>query len=242
MKALILAGGRGKRLEHRSSNSNKCMLEFAGKPLIEHSLANCMKIEPDEIVIVVGYLAEQIINHYGNRYRGVKISYAIQQEQRGLVHAMETAAKFIGSSDFMLFLADEILLEPNHIGMLRAYREGGLFGLCGTTIARDENAVRKTYAVFEDQTGRVLRLVEKPRRRINQYQGTGNILLSNDILKYIEWTPVNPSRNEKELPDLIQCAIDDGHIVKSFLIGGEYININTAEDIVLAENALASVA
>jgi dTDP-glucose pyrophosphorylase len=66
--------------------------------------------------------------------------------------------------------------------------------------------------------------------------------LSHEILKYIEWTPVNPSRNEKELPDLIQCAIDDGHIVKSFLIGGEYININTAEDIVLAESALASVA
>lgn len=242
MKALILAGGRGKRLEHRSATTNKCMLEFAGKPLIEYSLANCLRIDPEEIVIVVGYLAEQIVNYYGNRYEGVRISYAIQPEQRGLVHAIETAGKFIGSADFMLFLADEILLEPNHTGMLRAYREGEVFGLCGTTIARDENAVRKTYAVFEDQNGRILRLVEKPRRRINEYQGTGNILLSNEILKYIEWTPVNPARNEKELPDLIQCAIDDGHIVKSFLIGGEYININTAEDIVLADHALQSVA
>lgn len=242
MKALVLAGGRGKRLEHHSANSNKCMLEFSGKPLIEYSLANCIRIDPEEIVIVVGYLAEQIINHYGNRYQGVKITYAIQQEQRGLVHAIETAAKFLGSADFMLFLADEILLAPNHTGMLAAYREGGLFGLCGTAITRDENAVRKTYAVFEDQTGRILRLVEKPRRRINQYQGTGNILLSNQILSYIDLTPVNPARNEKELPDLIQCAIDDGHIVRSFLIGGEYININTAEDILLADRALASVA
>lgn len=242
MKALILAGGRGRRLEQRSADRNKCMLEFSGKPLIEYSLANCVRIDPEEIVIVVGYLAEQIVNYYGNRYQGIKISYAIQAEQRGLVHAIETARKFIGTADFMLFLADEILLEPNHTGMLQAYREGGVFGLCGITVAHDENAVRKTYAVFEDQDKRILRLVEKPRRRINEYQGTGNILLSNEILNYIDCTPVNPSRNEKELPDLIQCAIDDGHIVKSFPIGGEYININTAEDIVLADRVLRSVA
>jgi dTDP-glucose pyrophosphorylase len=77
--------------------------------------------------------------------------------------------------------------------------------------------------------------VEKPRRSINQYQGTGNIIFSNRILDYIEYTPINQARNEKELPDLIQCAIDDGHIVQSFLVGGRYININTPEDAALAE-------
>src|ERR1700722_10041692 len=109
MKALILAGGRGKRLEAQSAERNKCMIEFAHKPLIEWSLDNCARISPDEIVVVVGYLAEQIINHYGNSYRGIRIRYAIQREQHGLVHAIEAAAPFLGSSDFMLFLADEIL-------------------------------------------------------------------------------------------------------------------------------------
>jgi dTDP-glucose pyrophosphorylase len=89
--------------------------------------------------------------------------------------------------------------------------------------------------VFEDQDGRILRLVEKPRRAINRYQGTGNIIFSNRILDYIEYTPINQARNEKELPDLIQCAIDDGHVVKSFLVGGRYVNINTPEDAALAE-------
>jgi len=217
------------------------MLGFAGKPLIEHSLDHCDRLRVDEIVIVVGYLAEQIINHYGNRYRGIRIRYAIQQQQRGLVHAIETAAPFLGSSDFVLFLADEILLEPRHHAMLSRFDEGGLFALCGTTIPADPNAVRKTYAILEDQKGRVLRLVEKPRRAVNQFQGTGNIIFSNRILEYIEYTPINPSRNEKELPDLIQCAIDDGHIVESFLAGGRYININTPEDIALAEEAVGAM-
>jgi NDP-sugar pyrophosphorylase family protein len=144
MKALILAGGRGKRLEAHSAERNKCMLEFAGKPLIEHSLDNCARLSPDEIVVVVGYLAEQIINHYGNSYRGTRVRYAIQREQRGLVHAIETAAPFLGASDFMLFLADEILLEPNHIAMMERFRAGGVFGLCGLTIPDDPEAVRKT--------------------------------------------------------------------------------------------------
>jgi dTDP-glucose pyrophosphorylase len=238
MKALILAGGRGKRLESRSAECNKCMMRFTGKPLIEYSLDHCVRIAPEEIVIVVGYLAEQIINHYGNQYHGIPIRYAIQQEQRGLVHAIETAAPFLGKADFMLFLADEILLEPQHLAMIQQFQDQEIFGLCGLTLSSDENAVRKTYAVFEDQNGRILRLVEKPRRRINEYQGTGNILFRNAILDYIAYTPINPSRSEKELPDLIQCAIDDGWLVKSFLVGGRYININTEEDVLIAERDL----
>ena len=242
MKALILAGGRGKRLEARSAERNKCMIEFAGKPLIEWSLENCVGTAPEEIVVVVGYLAEQIINHYGNAYRGIRIRYAIQREQHGLVHAIETAAPFLGSSDFMLLLADEILLDPNHRAMVERFRQGDAFALCGLTIAPDPQAVRKTYAVFEDNGGRILRLVEKPRRAINQYQGTGNCIFSNGILEYIEYTPISQARNEKELPDLIQCAIDDGHVVQSFLVGGRYVNINTVEDVSLAEEAVGVLA
>ncbi len=51
----------------------------------------------------------------------------------------------------------------------------------------------------------------------------------------MEVTPINQSRQEKELPDLIQCAIDDGHMVKAFDIGDGYVNINTPEDIAIAE-------
>jgi dTDP-glucose pyrophosphorylase len=240
MKALLLAGGRGRRLEGHSAERNKCMLEFAGKPLIEHSLDHCVRISPDEIVIVVGYLAEQVINHYGNRYEGIRIRYAIQREQHGLVHAIETAAPFLGRADFMLFLADEILLEPNHAAMVERFRRDDVFALCGVTFPQDPDAVRNTYAVLEDQEGRILRLIEKPRRPLNECQGTGNIMFRNGILDYLARTPINQGRNERELPDLIQCAIDEGHIVRSFVVGGRYININMPQHIEEAERELAT--
>jgi NDP-sugar pyrophosphorylase family protein len=241
MKALVLAGGRGKRLEGHSAERNKCMLAFAGKPLIEHSLDNAVALAPEEIVVVVGYLAEQVINHYGNRYRGVRVRYAIQREQQGLVHAIETAAPYLGSADFMLFLADEILLEPHHPAMLERYRAADVFALCGVTFPADRDAVTNTYAVLEDQQGRILRLIEKPRRPLNGCQGTGNVLFNNAILEYLARTPINQGRNERELPDLIQCAIDDGHIVRSFVVGGRYININTPAHVAEAEQELGAV-
>lgn len=242
MKALILAGGRGKRLADSLVHTNKCMMNVGGKPLIEYSLDNSVDVAPEEIVIVVGYLAEQIINHYGTLYRGVRIRYAIQREQGGLVHAIETAAPTIGTADFMLFLADEVLLEPNHTGLLAEFQESGAYALCGLVVPDNPEAVRKTYAVYQGPDGRIWRLVEKPRRAVNDYQGTGNIMFRNAILEYLQLTPVSHARGERELPDLIQCAIDDGHVVKSFAIGGRYTNINTPEDVALAERALRSAA
>ena len=61
--------------------------------------------------------------------------------------------------------------------------------------------------------------------------GPGNCVFKKEIFDYIPYTPINHQRGEKELPDLIQCAIDNGKLVKFFNIGGNYFNINTLDDI-----------
>jgi dTDP-glucose pyrophosphorylase len=65
--------------------------------------------------------------------------------------------------------------------------------------------------------------------------GTGNCIMRSGIFDYIERTPINVTRGERELPDLIQCAIDEGKVVKYYNIGEGYLNINTADDIEIAE-------
>jgi len=69
--------------------------------------------------------------------------------------------------------------------------------------------------------------------------GTGNCVFKNEIFSYIPKTPINQKRGEKELPDLIQCAIDDGKIVKSFIICDQYFNLNLKEDIEKAKSYFA---
>ena len=66
--------------------------------------------------------------------------------------------------------------------------------------------------------------------------GTGDCIFRNQIFQYIEYTPIHYERKEKELPDFIQCAIDDGNPVKSFIICDRYANTNTKEDIEIAES------
>ena len=238
MKALILAGGRGKRMEELSEYNNKCMLTIHGKRLIEYSLDNAAEIEEiDEIVIVVGYRAESIINCYGINYRGKRISYVIQPEQRGLVNAIECAASHIDGHDFFLFLADEVLLGGRHRAMYDLFRDENLFCVCGIYPQPNLEMIKRTYAVIHGPDDRIFRLIEKPRKPFNPVMGTGNVLFRGAIFDYIPFTPVNPSRHEKELPDLVQCAIDDGEVVKLFDICETYINVNSPEEWSVVESS-----
>lgn len=240
MKALILAAGRGSRLGTHSDDRTKCMLPMFERPLIEYSLENAVRAGVSEIVVVVSYRAEQIINAYGIEYRGVRVQYVLQPDPKGIVHAIECSEQAIDGADFMLFLADEILWAPRHAEMVRKFEQDALAVICGVVKEPDPDEIRKTYAVIEDDRDqRIYRLIEKPRKPPNQIRGTGNCIFRSRIFEYVPLTPINQNRQERELPDLIQCAIDDGLPVKSFDIGDGYVNINTPADIEIAERAHA---
>jgi len=240
LKALILAGGRGKRLKEKTNETNKCMLKFGHKHLIEYSLENAVKLKINEIVIVVGYLAEQIINTFGNNYCGIKIKYVIQWEQKGLVDAIKCSQNTIDKSDFILLLGDEFLLKPDLENMVNVFNETKTLAVCGMIDVDDISQITKTYSIlFDKEKKQIMRLIEKPKFPQNSFMGTGNIIFNNAIFNFIEMTPINQIRNEKELPDLIQCAIDDGQLVKYHLLSAKYVNVNTLEDITVIENTIS---
>ena len=60
MRAVILAAGRGSRLGHLGADRPKCLVEFAGKPLIERQIAALRRGGVEEIGVVRGYRAEMI--------------------------------------------------------------------------------------------------------------------------------------------------------------------------------------
>jgi NDP-sugar pyrophosphorylase family protein len=231
VKALILAGGRGKRMEELSETENKCMLRIHDKPLIQYSLDSAAGIEEvEKIVIVVGYRAESIINTFGTNYNKKSIAYVIQKEPKGLVDAMECAREGIAGDDFFLFLADEVILGGRHREMLDLFRREELFCVCGVYPQDDLEMIKRTYGLMYGPDQRIFRLIEKPRKPFNPLMGTGNILFRAAIFDYIDLTPINIQRNEKELPDLIQCAIDDGEVVKYMTVCDQYINVNSPEE------------
>jgi dTDP-glucose pyrophosphorylase len=242
MKGLILAGGRGKRLGNLTNSMNKCMLVLGGKPVLEYNIERMADLAGiDKIIIVVGHKAEDIINRYGIEFKGKKINYAIQWDPKGLVDAIECASAFIGKDDFFLLLGDEILLNSRHEEMLETYMKEKVFAVCGLFLQKDPRKIGRTYTVLQDGNGRIARLIEKPKKALNNWQGTGHCIFKNKMLNYIKRTPIHPERGEKELPDLVQCAVDDGQIVKSFNICDDYVNINSEKDLTEAQHLIKQV-
>lgn len=147
------------------------------------------------------------------------------------MHAIECSREAIGEDDFFLLLGDEVLTNSRHGGMMKSFLDEGLFAVCGVVTQKDRNKIGRTYTALVDGGNRVFRLIEKPKKALNDIQGTGHCIFKNEILSYIPRTPIHPERGEKELPDLIQCAVDDGKLIKIFHVCDAYTNINSEEDL-----------
>jgi len=238
MKALILAGGRGKRLNELTRDRNKSMVELFSRPIIEHNLDECIEIGVSEIILVLYYRPEEIMRYIGKDYKGVRVRYMIEKRGKGLVTAIENAKELIGDSDFILMLADEIVVDAKLKDMLKRFRDENLFAICGVIFEKDLGSIGKTYTAMVNEKGRAFRLIEKPKVKIDNIKGTGHCILKNEILDYIPRTPINAIRGQKELVDLIQVAIDDGKNVEIFHIAKDYVNINTKEDLNLAKEMI----
>lgn len=249
MKALVLAGGHGSRfsssraahLGEAETPMHKCLTQIGHRRIIDFSLDTAIDLGVDEIVLVVGYLAETVRSACGTHYRGVPITYAYQHEQRGLVHAMMCGREALGDDDFWLFLGDEVLIDTNHAVMQERFYQDDAFLICGMIPTDEPERIRRNYTLaFDEESRRVWRLVEKPVQPFTPYIGTGHCVFRNLILSYIDLMPNDPRTGNKELAGLIQYAIDVGEKVlcHSFDEMFYYVNINAYEDYLGLETAL----
>ncbi|ERG95211.1 nucleotidyltransferase family protein [Haloquadratum walsbyi] len=88
MNAVIAAGGRGSRLGELTTDRSKGLVEVAGRPLLAHVFKRAVTAGVDELVVIVGYEAAQIVDRFGDAFAGVPITYVHQREQLGLGHAV----------------------------------------------------------------------------------------------------------------------------------------------------------
>ena len=75
MKGLILAAGMGTRLHPLTRTRAKCLVNVAGKPMMEYQLDSLRRAGIGECTIIVGYMAESVRSHFGSYYRGIRLSY-----------------------------------------------------------------------------------------------------------------------------------------------------------------------
>jgi len=234
MKAVVLAAGRGTRLRPLTEDKPKAMVEVDGQPILTYCLDQLVELGADEFVIVVGYLKENIIEHYGDEYEGVSITYAHQREQKGLAHAVLTVEDHI-EDDFMLMLGDNIF-QANLEDVVRRQREDRADAAFLVEEVPWEEADR--YGVCNtNKYGEITEVVEKPDDPPSNLVMTGFYTFTPAIFHACHL--VQPSgRGEYEISDAIDLLIHSGRTIDAIRLDGWRMDIGYPEDREEAEEHL----
>ncbi len=135
------------------------MVEVDGTPILTHCFEQLATLGADELIVVVGYRKQDIIEHYGDEFQNISITYTHQREQNGLVHGLLTAEDHI-DDDFMLMLGDSIF-QAKLEDVVRRQREDRPDAAFLIEEVPWEDASR--YGVCDTNTyGEVTDVVEKP--------------------------------------------------------------------------------
>lgn len=190
MKAVILAAGKSTRTYPLTVNKPKSMLKVLDKTILEHILDQLVDIV-DEVMIIVGFKKNMIIDKFGASYKGIKIFYAEQKEQLGTGHALQIAKPFL-EDKFLVLNGDDIFFKED-IQNLTKFDYG--------MIAKEVDDIRPFGALITEDD-KVTALVEKPKEQISNLANIGLYIFKKDIFD-IDIKPT--SRGEIELT----CYIDN---------------------------------
>lgn len=160
MRAIIVAGGRGDRLQPITDNIPKPMIEVAGKPILFHIIELFKKYGITEFIITLCYLPESITSYFGNGEKfGVKIDYVFEDlnSPLGTAGAIKSAKKFINET-FIVTYAD-ILRELDIKKMLGFHEKKQAFATLN--IYKREARGTKSMIII-DKDSQVIRFVERP--------------------------------------------------------------------------------
>ena len=178
MKAVILAGGLGKRLRPLTDERPKPMIEVLNQPIIEWQVKWFKKFGIDEFVICVGYLKEHIIDYIGSGSKfGVKVGYAVEEEPLGTGGALKNAQSLLGGTEnegFFMVNGDILTdLNPNTL-------KDGI-----TSSALAVVPLRSPYGVIElDESSIITGFVEKPQIK-DRWINAGVYYFGSEIFKYL---------------------------------------------------------
>lgn len=225
MKVVIPAAGAGKRLFPHTHTKPKPMVYIAGKPIIGHILDRMIELEPEEIVLVVGYHKEQIISYIDRHYKDkFNIRYVDQQERLGLGHSVYVTKDYVIGSEIMIALGDMIFKS----GYLEFYKYHAENGRCAGSVGVREVEEPQKYGIveLEPSSSCIRRLEEKPDKPRSNLGIAGVYFIKDTPLFFevLDWMIQNgiKNRGEYQLTDALEEMIQRGGKFKTFEVSSWY--------------------
>jgi glucose-1-phosphate thymidylyltransferase len=226
VKALVLAGGAGTRLRPITYTSAKQLVPVANKPVLFYVLEDIRDAGITDVGVVVGDTAPAIKAAVGSGAKfGLDISYIQQEAPLGLAHGLLISESFLAGDDFVMYLGDNFIVGGirDLVDDFRGHRPDAQILL---TQVPDP---RRLGVAELDQSGHVVRLVEKPAEPKSNYALVGVYMFTPAVHQAArQLTP--SARGELEITEAIQWLIDNGRRVKSTIITGYWKDTGNVAD------------
>lgn len=224
-QAIILAAGEGQRLKPFTASKPKVMIPIANKPVLQYVVEALALRGIRNIVIVVGYRKEQVLDFFGSGERfDVQIQYVVQEQQLGTAHALKQVQGL--SQDRFLVLSGDNIVDHDTIASI-------VNAPPNTILAKQhENATK--YGVIIARDGVVEEIIEKPKEAVTQLVHTGIYVFAREIFDFID--------HELDLPCVLQKMIAQGCEIRVQETEGLWLDVVYPWDILKLNNvAMAKV-
>ncbi len=213
MKAVILAGGLGTRLQPYTTFLPKPMLPLGEKPILEHLIDWTRKNGVKSVVLCVSYLRKTIEDYFedGKRF-GVSIEYAVSNRPLATAGQLKTAEKFVDDT-FVCMYGDSIF-DFNLRNMINQHKKKKSF----VTMSLYEYKTNLPYGVIEtNKTDKVVAWNEKPEIKANINMGC--YVMEPGIMNLI------PKNIPYGMDDVIKKAITKKKLVSSIVSKKGFLDI-----------------
>ncbi|MCP3965889.1 MAG: NTP transferase domain-containing protein [Lentisphaerae bacterium] len=220
LQAIILAGGLGTRLRSEVKSLPKVMAPVNNRPFIEYLLDDLKSQGFSRVILAVGYMADTIIDHFGNEYCGMKLVYSIEKELLGTGGGIRQALSLADKTDPCFVLNGDTYLKVDYKEILTTHNAHS----CQLSMTlRYVEDVYRYGAIKVDDNGIVTAFCEKGDNGPG-YINAGTYLMSTDIFANFDL----PEKFSLET-DFIATNIA---VVKpvAYLAEGKFIDIGIPED------------
>jgi glucose-1-phosphate thymidylyltransferase len=213
MKAVIPVAGIGKRLRPHTFTIPKALLNVAGKPILGHIVDSLIGMGVTEIIPIIGYKGDLIRGYLDQTY-DMPISYVVQEEQKGIAHAVSLTREFADKSELIIILGDTIIKTDfknipsagEYVLGVREVEDPSRFGICDV------------------EDGIITGIVEKPDEPksnlaligLYYFKDSGGLFEACQSIIEREIT----TKGEYQITDALQLMIENGTRFKPYHIDG----------------------
>ena len=224
IQAVIMAAGKSTRTWPLTLTKPKPLLKVMNKEIIKHNL-DALQGLVSEVIIIVGFKKEMIIEEIGHKYGKLKIRYAEQKRQLGTGHALKYVEKLI-KGKFIVMGGDDIFSKKDIKACLRHK-----YAVLGCKV---EDPGR--FGVFVVKGKEVKKVVEKPKKFVSGIANAGLYVFDKSVFKF---KLRKSQRGEYEIVDYINALIKKERVVCE-KVKWRWLSVGNPWDLIEANSVLVS--